>query len=184
MQNRIRITFGDRELECQACDDRADFDQCFRQHRVDSLILGEDVEGQRAYDIVTVHSPIPARTRVRIGVVSSVQGVSPKILMRPALQELWIGFNSRVAVVDTAVPLIRQSFELDSTFYQFVPMARFGMTLAIHETGIVAISDGCEIVWTVATDVIASVELTVNGIQVGVSDAATILLDPATGKQI
>ena len=180
----MRIAFGEREVELQSWAEQVELDRVLEEARVDSLIVGDDTQGQRAYHAVTVYSPLPARTKVRVGVIAGVHGIPPKVLLRPGNQEIWIGFNSRVVVVDAAVPLIRHAFELDSVFYQFLPIARRGMTLLIHEIGVTAVSDGGEVVWAVATDVISGVRLSEHELHLSLMDEGSVLLDPATGKRL
>lgn len=179
----MRITFGEREIECRTYEDQSSFDESLGQKGVDSIIVGDDAEGQRGYHIISVHSAVPSRTTVRIGVVASIQGIVPKVMLRPASQDVWVGFGNRVVVIDTAVPLIRFVFETESVFYQFLPMSGTGMTLLLHETGLVAVSDGGEVVWAVSTDVVSAVRLSAVEVVLEFMDDEPLSLDPQTGRR-
>ena len=180
----IRIALGDREVQCHKYAEESDFDAFVGEGGVDSLLLGEDAETERAYYVVTVSPAMGARSTVRIGIVCELDAIAPQILLRPNNQDIWIGFNRRVVSIDTNVPAIQHALDLDSTFYCFYRIGAGSVTLLFHETGIVAISDGWERIWSVATEVICGAELSPDEIRLEFAESEPVVLHPSTGRRL
>jgi hypothetical protein len=80
--------------------------------------------------------------------------------------------------------VIDRVFELESAFYQFRSGPVGGITLVVYESGLLALSDGGEEVWTLAIDVIKSADFRREAIRLEFLEGAPVSVSPMTGRPV
>jgi len=116
-----------------------------RQQR--SVLLGDDDEAPREFYV----GGSPACT---IGVCSQGLGVKPFSVVDEVAEEIWVGYNSKVANVDMLKCQTRFVVRLDCVFYTFLEAVRGDSVIVIYELGACRISRSGKVLWNHPTDLV------------------------------
>ena len=149
-----------------------------------SILLGENSEHQVEFFSVEVKLGPDNTQSFGIGILSEGHGLKPNLFLLPRYSMLIFGYNQDVIGILIPDGNIRFSRQLDSLFYEFIPVAHKNIFLVVQEIGICALNfDGTQ-KWQYIKDVVTGTNLKEDTVMVNFMDGQTVRLDLATGTEM
>lgn len=113
-----------------------------------NVIIGCAVEAPRGYYSCSVGDvDLP----LHVGVIVN-QFKAPSILPLPKVQRAILGYDQSFVVIDCRSASLQQVTQLDGVFFQFLRAEERQQILALHELGVVAISEEGKELWRYTTN--------------------------------
>jgi hypothetical protein len=159
------LSFGQHIVTLQRWETKQDMLDFLARCSAGSLVLGEEAEQEVEFFSATIHLNYcctfreerdgSREQRFGIGVCSEADVPKPHLLLRSAEKIMVFGFNREVVGVDVESKEIKFRVRfIYSPFRSLVYLDQYGIILAFHEIGVVALTgDGVEL-WRYEQDVI------------------------------
>ncbi|HXG60057.1 MAG TPA: hypothetical protein VNO22_01675 [Planctomycetota bacterium] len=122
------------------------------------------------------------RAKFRIGVLSQAHGAVPHMFPIPGTDRVMVGFDRRVVGVDLRTHKQAFEHELETVFHSFYHAVDHRIVMALHEIGILALSEEGQRLWDFGKDVITAAEVGRDSIRLTFMDSPPIVLRIRDGK--
>lgn len=174
----MRIAFGAHELSARRLRGDADVEAFLRGCDLGHISLGDDSEGRQAFSAIALHSKEGVGT-FGIVVRSEASGISPVLLLREDVGQIWIGYNRAVAAVSVRERKLRFKSEMESLFHRFLRSDQ--STIVLLETAVSRVGDHGELIWHHSTDLIADWSLSDTHLRLVFWDDEPVSISIASG---
>jgi hypothetical protein len=156
---------------------KATLEEFLRQSDLPTRFLGTSAEAPREFFSVQILRD--GRPVAYLGILSDGIGIKPAVLLKEG--RIVVGFNNRVAVIDSDKLDLIQETVLPSLFWRFLDLALAHLCI-ICETAIVSIDAEGTVRWQVLTGVIGDFELVGAQLRVKSDDEPVRLIELLSGR--
>jgi hypothetical protein len=115
------------------------------------VLIGDDDEAHREYFLAETAG-------CRIGICSQGDGIEPSIVDGSEYPVAWIGYNSKVVILDKDRCVKTATIQLDSVFFSFLCEMPDGSMIVVHELGAIRVNSSGKVGWSITTDVLTDFE--------------------------
>jgi hypothetical protein len=145
-----------------------------------TLLLGRDAE--YITDFHSVRIDYNGSDSFGIGIYSEGHGLEPHLLVKS--DKLIIGFDTQV----TGIDIIRRKpdfqIRLNSLFRSFILLKQHRIILILHETGVVAVTEKGQELWSFDEDIIEDYSIDKQSLFLEFSDTESVRLNIISGELI
>jgi hypothetical protein len=156
----------------------------FIKRSTTALDLDVQIQQEDEFYTLTLLSEPDGKELWTVGVRSEDHGVLPEAIMFPSTQHLVIGANTEIYFLSWASKTVTKTVSLSFLFRSFIVNPEHSLILAVHETGMTALSlEGCKL-WELSRDVVETVEVSGDRIQICFMGAEPVSLRMDTGQEV
>lgn len=148
------------------------------------IILGQDQEYTHEYFSVRVSNQRTFEVNAVIGICSTMSGSYPSLAPLIHSNQIVVGYNSEICMINLSDFSIKKVMTLDSFFVDFTLMMELDWLLCQHEIGLLMLSTSGEIIWSFAKDVITMLRFHGNEIHLAFMDSAPCRVSLTSGLEI
>lgn len=164
-------------------DSKSELKEILRDEHYYCITLGEESQQEKEFYLFEASKKSDFKKGLRIGIISEGHGLKPSILFDSVNNVSYIGLNREVNVIDCENIVILKRLELDSLFYDMIPLESTLNIIIIHELGIKCISENGDIIWQYSTDVISDFKIIGETLKI-TTDEQIILIALSSGELV
>lgn len=145
------------------------------------VLFGEAAECPRAFYSLKFYSDRLDADSFGVGILSEGHGLEPELLVRKEEQDILVGFNSQIVVLEFTTGQLKQVIDLGYLFYRTIVIDEAHRIIVQHEIGVVVLDDRLNKVWGFDQDVITSLRIENGLLLLGFMDSPGVTLELANG---
>lgn len=184
----MNLSFAEHRIELHSWDTKKEMLD-FLGRSEGSLVLGENNEQEVEFYSATVHITCSKTDReaesdiFAIGICSQGLGLKPQLLLLPQKELLIFGFNSETVGINLKREVVfRITFDR-LPFRSLIHLWQQQVVLALHEIGVVALTEEGKEVWRYSKDVLTGCTINLNQLHLAFMDSSPVTLNILTGKE-
>jgi hypothetical protein len=180
----MRIAFNQHAIQLEASVTSEQLHKRLALCQEGRLLLGEENPLARKCSLIEILIERDPKHRFGVGLCHEGHGLAPYLLFQPGLSRFLIGFDWTVAGVNVPDGDLVINLPLDSVFYSFLQIPNSDMVLIQHETGLIMLAASGDSVWRFDKDIITTLNIEEDRVQVEFMDSPTVELGLSTGQRV
>ena len=180
------ISAGEHTIKLDAWQTKRELACSLSSCDVGSILLGDDTDEARQFYSVVVYLKWPTTSGASfgVGICSEGHGLTPHLLVGSNTDLLIFGFNSEVIGISIEEKRPRFRIDLDYLFNSFIHLKKEQTILALHEIGVVALTEDGHERWRYSKDVIGGLTIEKTTLILNFVDSPPVSLDLTSGQVI
>lgn len=178
----IRYSVGKVTVEATEFAERFAYRQAVQDAKVE-ITLGSSVEGSRVFYLLNVFAAfnLSGWNDFAIAIESEGHGTTPNVLLLSSRQEMWIGFDTEVVIVDLMSRTARCRIVLDGLFRAFYCCPHGDSVVILHELGAAMLLQNGSQRWNYSKDIVESAQVEEDELVLDFIDSDRVRIDLVSG---